>query len=218
MTESTFNIVASMSAIPFIIAYALMIRRGVVDKSYGMPVFAICLNVSWESYFTFIAILPIAVKISNGFYLLFDLGVLYTCLRYGKEDFDWPIFKKYFYAFIALLLPACFILVYVFIKSFSDYGVLVTSFVVMIYSTLLVAMIIRRNNVKGQSLYIGIFIFVSDILGYVLALHVQSSVQMDVPRTWVHASWIYILLANIFYIALYYVVARRGGINPWKRL
>ncbi len=218
MTASTFNLVASLSPIPFVAAYVLMIRRGFIDRSYGMPVFALCMNIGWECYFTFIALIPMSIKIGNGIYLLFDMGVLYTCLRYGKEDFNWPILRKYFHAFIALLIPVCFILVYVFIKSFNDYGVMVTLYVCMIYSTLLIAMLIRRDSVKGQSLYIGIFILLSDILAFSLALYLQSTMQTEVPRAWVYTGWVYILSANVLYLLLYYYVARRDGINPWKRL
>ncbi len=38
----------------WIITYILIIKRGFQDKKYGMPMVALCANISWEFIFTFI--------------------------------------------------------------------------------------------------------------------------------------------------------------------
>ena len=105
MTEPLFVAAVSGSTTAWIVVYVLMIRRGLIDKSYGMPVTALCVNLSWEFYFTFLAGGEASARLGNGLFLLFDLGVLYTCLRFGKDDFDWPILKNHFRAFVAAMLP-----------------------------------------------------------------------------------------------------------------
>jgi hypothetical protein len=35
------------------LAYVLIIRRGFLDETYGMPFVALCANVSWEFIFSF---------------------------------------------------------------------------------------------------------------------------------------------------------------------
>ena len=36
------------------LAYVLIIRRGFLDATYGMPLVALCANVSWEFIFSFV--------------------------------------------------------------------------------------------------------------------------------------------------------------------
>ena len=218
MIAPLFHTMALTSLFSWIIAYALMTRRGIKDRSYGMPVTALCVNLSWEFHFTFLTDLPVKSCIPKALLLLFDLGVLYTYLRYGRDDFDWPILKKRFLSFFALILAVSFTLHYFFVTSFHDRGGMVTLWVMILYSTLLIVMLIRRNSVKGQSLYIGFFILTGDISGYVIMLYLQQHVQKEIPLAWIHASLTYVLLAHISYILLYYHVARRDGINPWTRL
>jgi len=183
-----------------------------------MPVAALCFNLAWEFYFSFFASIPLASRVGNGLFLLFNTGVLYTCLRYGKEDFNWPIFKEYFYSFMAIMTVVFFVLIHVFVISFNDYGMLVTLFAQLIYSMLFLAMLLRRNSVKGQSLYIGIFILIGDACGYAMTPYTHEFFQPDAPMAWIHTVNIYILSLHLVYIGMYYYVARRDGINPWKRL
>jgi hypothetical protein len=35
----------------WIVAYVFVIRRGVIDSHYGVPLVAICMNITWEFYF-----------------------------------------------------------------------------------------------------------------------------------------------------------------------
>ena len=218
MTETAFNIALPSSIIAWVFVYVLMIRRGIKDKSYSMPVVALCFNISWELYFTFFVDSPLTNRIGNGTFVLFDLGVLYTCWRYGRNDFDWPIFQEHFHKFLVLILFVSFTMLSIFVSSFDDYGILITLFAQLIYSTLFIAMILRRNSVKGQSLYIGLGILIGDACGLIVGPYVQHTSQPTVPMAWLNACNIYILLAHIFYLGLYYHVARRDGINPWRRL
>jgi len=218
MSEATFNLLAVVATSVWLTVYALMIRRGFKDKSYGMPVTALCFNISWEIYFAFLAGLPPVGQVGNIIYLILDLGILYTCWLYGREDFDWPILKKHLHSYILLTIPASFVLIYMFIKSFNDYGILSTLLVEMLYSSLLIAMIIRRNSVKGQSFYIGLLILIGDILGNSIVPYTQRNFQPDVSLSWIYVCVSYIILCNIAYLLLYYKVARRDGINLWRRL
>ena len=85
MIEEFHNLSSLVLTIAWITVYVLMIRRGFLDKSYGMPMIALCLNVSWEFYFTFLTRIEMTYRIANGLFLFFNLGMLYTCYRFGKE-------------------------------------------------------------------------------------------------------------------------------------
>lgn len=218
MTEATFNLLAGLGTTIWLTVYALMIRRGVKDKSFGMPVTALCFNLSWEFYFAFLAGLPPIGQVGNVLYLLLDLGILYTCLRWGRDDFDWPLFTEHFYAFIVLGLATSFVLIYTFVTSFDDYGILITLFVEMLYSTLLVAMIVRRDSVRGQSFYIALLILIGDLFGSAIVPYTRAHFQPDVPLAWIYVCAGYIIVANVLYVVLYHGVARRDGVSLWNRL
>jgi hypothetical protein len=49
-----FDILLVGSGVLWTITYLLIIRRGVLDRTYGMPLVALCANLSWEFIFSFV--------------------------------------------------------------------------------------------------------------------------------------------------------------------
>jgi len=219
MIEEFHNLSSLVLTLCWIFAYVLMIRRGFLDKSYGMPVIALCLNVSWEFCFTFLTQIEMMYRVANGLFLAFDLGVLYTCYRFGRDDFKWPILKGRFFSFLTVSLGLSLVGVYLFVTAFDDtYGGLFASINTPLYSALLVAMLLRRNSVKGQSIYIGLAILVGDAGGYLPTLFAQQQGQVDVPTLWISTYYAYTLLLNAAYVAIYWYIAKRDGVQVWKRM
>jgi CDP-diglyceride synthetase len=201
------------------LAYVLMIRRGARDRSYGMPMVALCLNIAWETFYAFFSSAQTANRVGYGIYLAADLGVLWTCWRYGPEDFPSPHARRYFRALVVAVLVGGFVLVRQFAYSFDDpYGGISATFTTLLLSVLLVGMILRRNDVRGQSLYIGLLVLVGDVCGWVMNLIAHQTVETSIPVPWVHTTNILIVAANVLYIGLYVQVARRDGVPLWRRL
>jgi hypothetical protein len=48
------TIVLTLGGIFWILAYVCIISKGFKDKTYGMPLIALCANNSWEFIFSFI--------------------------------------------------------------------------------------------------------------------------------------------------------------------
>lgn len=200
------------------VVYVLMIRRGIKDKSYGMPVIALCVDIGWETYYTFFAASPLANKVGVGLYLITDLGVLATCLKYGKSDFDSPMIKKHFNGMVVAALIAGFFVVRRFDLSFHDpVGAVSATFTTMLLSVSLVAMILRRNSVAGQSFVIGVLILAGDVCGLFMGLIARQTVDHGIPAEWVITSNVVIISCNLFYLYLYFQIAKRDGIALWKR-
>lgn len=196
-----------------------MIMRGVQDKSFGIPLTALAVDISWECYFTFFTSASWSQRIPALPWFVINLGVLYTCYRYGREDFDWPLLKRWFRTMFTAMLLIAFFLVYAFIEAFNDrYGALTSMFAVLCYSTLLPVMLIRRNSIKGQSIYIALLILVGDATGYIPTLHTRTHLQTPLPAGFMHAVYAYALPVHVFYVWLIWWVARRDGINPWTRI
>lgn len=212
---------ASVAAvIVWTLVYILMIRRGIKDKSYGMPIFALSLNIVWEGWMGFASDM---ILLQRGFCVLwfgFDLGVLYTVFKYGAEDFKgWPLLHRWFRPMVCGVLLMSLSMNYAVIKGLNDtHGAYSATLTIIVYATLLVVMILRRNSVKGQSLYIALLILIGDSLGFVVMLFGINYFQPGVSMHYVWGFQPLILLLHLLYIGLYCRVAIRDGINPFTRL
>ncbi|KAI6092231.1 hypothetical protein F4821DRAFT_225173 [Hypoxylon rubiginosum] len=70
------------------LAYVLMTRRSIQTRSYGMPILGLVLNVSWEIVYGFyVSEMPFE-KIGFTLWLLLDLGLIYTTVRYAPEEWE----------------------------------------------------------------------------------------------------------------------------------
>jgi hypothetical protein len=49
-----FDILLVGSGLLWTVTYLLIIRRGFLDHTYGMPLAALCANLSWEFVFSFV--------------------------------------------------------------------------------------------------------------------------------------------------------------------
>ena len=74
------NLWALSGLVFWILVYVLMIRRGLRDRSYGMPMVALCLNIVWETYFSLFSDAQLINRIANGIYLAFNVGVLWEAV------------------------------------------------------------------------------------------------------------------------------------------
>lgn len=154
----------------WIITYILIILKSFKDKTYGMPLFALSLNLAWE--FTFSFIYPPGgelafAKIIFLTWLFLDLIILYTFFKYGYKTVKCKniISKKSLYIFtITIIILSIFFM----ILAGNDFSVLFENDIIqtcgfianlqnLIMSILFVSMILNRGNTLGQSIAIAIF-------------------------------------------------------------
>ena len=162
------------SGISWSIVYIDLINRGFKDQTYGMPLFALAFNIAWEFMFGFLVGTGVSLqRVVNITWCLLDAVIIYTYFKYGRKDF--PKDKERF--FIPWSLAAFFVgflVIYVAYYEFPNFwGARYTAFAQnLMMSVLFIAMLIRRNSVDGQSMYIAIF----KMLG-TLAPTIQMSIQ-----------------------------------------
>jgi hypothetical protein len=72
--------------------YILMTRRALATKSFGMPLVALAANLSWEVIYVFYVCEVPLETFGFLFWLILDIGLVYTTLRFGAEDgkHTWP--------------------------------------------------------------------------------------------------------------------------------
>jgi hypothetical protein len=220
VTFQTGMIASIAAAIVWTTVYVLMIRRGIKDRSYGMPIFALSLNIVWEGWMGFASDMN---PLQRGFcvvWFAFDLGVLGTCLKYGAEDFKaWPILYRWFKPAVLGSILLAFGLHWGVIRGLNDtHGAYSASFNVFVYALLLVIMLLRRDSVKGQSLFIGLLVLIGDALGFVVLIFGINYFQGGVSMDFVWGFQPAILSLHLLYVGLYCHVAIRDGIDPFTRL
>ncbi|MBN3948462.1 MAG: hypothetical protein HWQ38_19190 [Nostoc sp. NMS7] len=85
----------------------LLIQRGFKDQTYGMPLVALCANLSWEFIFSFIhPHQPPQIQI-NFVWLMLDLIILYEFFKFGQSELK-HIPNKLFYPVFILTLFTSF--------------------------------------------------------------------------------------------------------------
>lgn len=68
------------------ICYFLLVRESFRSQSYGMPLFALALNVSWEAVFAFYIAESALEKFVFTLWLLLDCGMVYSMVKYAKYE------------------------------------------------------------------------------------------------------------------------------------
>lgn len=198
--------------------YWQMWRRGVRDQSFGMPLVALCVNITWEIVFTFFSDGPMPVKVVNGLWLGLDLAVLATLLRFGRGDYASAFVRNAFFPLVAAVFAVAALVVPAFKVAFADTtGGISATFTTMLLSALLVAMLVRRDNVRGQSIYIGLLVLFGDVAGWAMNHIAHAEVQPNIPILWVNAANACIVACNLVYLDLYRRICRRDGVPLWSR-
>jgi hypothetical protein len=139
------------------ITYILIIRQGYKDKTYSMPLAALCANISWEAIFSFIHPSSPPQLYINYVWFILDALIVLQFLKFGKLEFPNFSIKQFIASFVfALVLAFCSVL---FISyEFNDWKGAYAAFGQnLMMSILFISMLLNRNSLRGQSIYIAIF-------------------------------------------------------------
>lgn len=220
-----------ISGICWTITYIALIYRGFQDKSYGMPLAALALNISWE--ITYSLIYPPhsgggLATVINTVWMLCDVGIVASFFLYGYKYFDrqYRLSRPEFYALSTGAFLIAFLIMYLggpFFKDFTPYfkGDLFESakFIAFLQnaamSILFVFMFLSRRSSEGQSFTIAW----SKWLGTSMTVGI-TYLGFDHRDNW-HFMAIFVATCFVFdvwYMALIYRQLKQEGLNPWTRL
>ncbi|MEK8142601.1 hypothetical protein NKH18_10630 [Streptomyces sp. M10(2022)] len=87
-TTATLAVIVASNLL-WAVIYVLIIRAGLRDRTYGMPIVALWLNLSWEANFSFVRPQSGALWVTNVIWFLLDCGILWTVVRFGHRQFPW---------------------------------------------------------------------------------------------------------------------------------
>ncbi len=197
------------------LTYILIIRRGFKDKTYGMPLAALCANISWEFIFSFVHPHSAPQIYINYIWFFLDVFIVLQFLKFGKSEFP-ALSNKQFYIVFLLALATGFGLVLSITYEFNDWQGAYSAFGQnLMMSVLFIVMLFRRENLRGQSIFIAIFKMLgtglSSLAFYLYAPISQGSVLL--PFLFVS-----IFIYDLIYAGMVYQKYREDGISVWERI
>lgn len=195
--------------------YILVIRHGFKEKTFGMPFAAICANISWEMIFTFIHPHSAPQIYINYLWFFLDAVIIFQFLKYGRAEF--PKFSRnQFYFVFVLGISIAFPMIYSINSEFDDWSGAYAAFGQnLMMSVLFIGMLLSRNDLRGQSIYIAIFKMIGTCVAS-LAFYLYRSIAQD--STLFLVLFLGIFVFDIIYVIMVYQKHRELGIFPWKRL
>jgi hypothetical protein len=214
LQSTAFQALAIASGVCWSIAYFLIVRRGLIDRSYGIPVVAVCVNISWEFIFTFLIPHETPQWYVNFVWFLLDLFILGQVLLFWRSDFP-ALESVIFYPFIVTVLLASFGLIFTMAIELEDCGAYSAFGENYLMSILFLPMLFRRNSLMGQSIYIALSKMAGSALACVIA-------YLFVPLAQGSTVFQYMFLAIFFfdlsYTAAFWYVGHKQGVPVWRRL
>jgi hypothetical protein len=195
------------------IAYLSIINRGFRDKTFGMPVLALCICVGWEFLGVTLRIVPEAFY-PTLVWLPLDLVMFSQALIYGRADFQHPFVKKYFYPIVLSTLVYSTLVIYAFELKFNDRFRYYSGYNNnVLISTLYIAMLLRRGSSRGQSIYMAL----SKTIGtcFIFAEFLRDGREPDKLLVSLELSGVLVL--DTIYATLLYKKLKEEGTPIWRR-
>ncbi len=198
---STYTTLMIIGGIFWSVTYILIIRQGYKDKTYSMPLAALCANISWEAIFSFIHPHSSPQLYINYAWFILDVLIVFQFLKFGKSEFPNFSIKQFIASFVfALVLAFCSVLFITY--EFNDWNGAYAAFGQnLMMSILFISMLVNRNSLRGQSIYIAVFKMlgtgVSSLAFYLYQPISQGSLLMPFL-------YISIFVCDIIYLILIY--------------
>lgn len=152
------SIILLAGGIFWILTYLIIISKGSKDRTYGMPLIALCANISWEFIFSFVLPSSPPQLFINYLWFGLDTIIVFQFFKYHKNEFSGSSSSKIYAAFGLLAITAFSIILSgaVFLGDLK--GVYAAFGQNLLMSVLFIAMFFKRGNtLRGQSIFIATF-------------------------------------------------------------
>jgi len=195
------------------LTYIFIIRQGFKDKTFGMPFVALSANISWEAIFSFVQPhLPPQLYINYAWFSL-DLVIVFQFFRYCKSEFPKFSAIKSRLMFLASALASSFVIYFTCYKLGDWQGAYAAFGQNLVMSILFVAMLRRRNSLRGQSFFIGLFKMLGTAISSIAFYLYQPISQQSIILPMFYVA---IFVCDIIYLVLVYQKSRDANISILK--
>ncbi|EJD41449.1 hypothetical protein AURDEDRAFT_115506 [Auricularia subglabra TFB-10046 SS5] len=118
------NIMLQTGGALWTLCYILLIRASNRTKSYGMPLFALALNVGWEIVYGLLVAEEPLERTGFQVWLLVDVGLVYGLLTHGRAEWAHaPLVRRHLGTIFAGLCAACVLGHWSFVRWAFDSGI-----------------------------------------------------------------------------------------------
>ena len=215
MQPELVTLLTLISGISWTLVYIILIRRGLMDKTYGMPLFALTFNLSWEFLFAFVFRESSGITLQlivNSVWCIFDILIVYTYFRYGRKEFPKTVDAKWFLPWSIAAFVVSFAVIYLSAVEFGPaWGARYTAIAQnLMMSLLFIAMLVARNNVSGQSIYIAILKWIGTAAP-TIQIYAQTGSKLILMLG------IGCFIYDAVYTGMLYRKFRELGLNPFTR-
>ncbi|MGE3877893.1 MAG: hypothetical protein AB7I19_02445 [Planctomycetota bacterium] len=187
----------------------LIIRRAYMDKVPAMPFPATCMNTAWEGMMLFEHDLGGLGWTTVFVWFALDLVILVQYFVYARPRRATTVADHFFWPSSLLLMIACCALPIVVHAAFADQHGLIAAYLQnAIMSILFCDMLLRRNGILGQSVYIAL----AKLIGTGVAI-----LYGEPSGVFLLSCYLTIVAFDSAYVILMINVARRDGIALLSR-
>ena len=135
------------------LAYVQILRAGFKEKTYGVPLACIFLNISWEFIFSFNLVTSSEATVlvwGNRLWFLADCIIVTQAFLYGRRWQTNPWVREHFHTICVAGLSASLIGLYSFATYFNDiYGLALSFLINFVLSLLFIPLLFSRPHLEG---------------------------------------------------------------------
>ncbi|MGH9977427.1 MAG: hypothetical protein ACRD8Z_16585 [Nitrososphaeraceae archaeon] len=152
------TIILTIGGIFWILTYIFIISKGFKDKTYGMPLIALCANISWEFIWSFILPSSVPQLFINYLWFGLDCVIVFQFFKYRRNEFPNLSLSEVYIVF-GLIIFSAFSIILTGAISLDDHrGVYAAFGQNLLMSILFVVMFFKRGEgLRGQSIFIALF-------------------------------------------------------------
>ena len=193
-------------------AYIMCLWLGSKERTYCIPASALAANWGCEFAYIFLNGSPAIVIYCFVPLICVSSLLIYQYFKFASKDIPTPnmpaswIVPSFAIGALASMGYSVFMT-----RHFQDAGWHYSYFVNLVDSVMWVHMLLRRNSMSGQSLYIAILRMFGSI-GTHIAVYVMSG--PNYPIFFMTA--LLITAFDLLYIVMVFAKCRQWGLNPWK--
>lgn len=167
------EILKLVSGVCWSTVYVILIYNGFKNRSYGMPLVALSLNIAWEFIYSFHGIQFRDISLQRGiniFWFFLDLVIVYQYFKFGKKYFNLKFSKVFFIPWSLLILTTCFVIEFAFLIEFpGGQGAKYAAFLQnIVMSILFIDMLLKRNDYNEFSMPVAIAKFIGTLAPTIL--------------------------------------------------
>ena len=188
----TLMVVGAVMFGAWTLAYAQIVLMCFRQKTYGLPLASIFLNIAWEFIFSFNLVAPgvVALVWGNRLWFLVDCVIVYQVFRYGRQEQSHPFVRRHFYAICVASILASVAGLYAFATYINDvYGLALSFLMNFAMSILFIAMLFARPDLRGLPYGAAWWKMVGTLAGAVFC-YIWWPMQFDAAGTLVRPPYI----------------------------